>query len=70
MTDLLFPEDTLARRIAAYENTAKANEGLHALFTAQTDRIAYLKRHRDWVEKNRWGMGDRAQSLLYTVRQV
>jgi len=67
MTDLLFPEDTLAHRIEAYKNTAEINEGLHALFTAQTDAIAYLKHHRDWVEENRWGMGDRAFHYMWML---
>lgn len=52
--------DNLGARIGAYANTAAINEALHAEFTELTDRTEFLKRHRDWVEENRWGYGDRA----------
>jgi hypothetical protein len=52
--------DSLAARIDSYANIAAANEALHAEFTGLTDRTEFLKRHRDWVETNRWGYGDRA----------
>jgi predicted O-methyltransferase YrrM len=52
--------DSLAARIRSYANTAAANEALHAEFTELTDRTEFLKRHRNWVEMNRWGYGDRA----------
>ncbi|MFQ5954277.1 MAG: class I SAM-dependent methyltransferase [Kiloniellales bacterium] len=57
--------DSLAQRIADYQNTADHNEGLHAAFTRLTDTVPLLKRHRDWVEARRWGYGDRAFHYLW-----
>ncbi len=64
--------DSLARHIAAYRNTADHNDGLHAAFTGLTDSVPALKRHRDWVEANRWGYGDRAFHYLWwlTLRDL
>ena len=53
-------DDTLAARVAAYENTAAHNDALFAEFTGLADTVPTLKDHRDWVEANRWGFGERA----------
>ena len=57
--------DSLADRISRYRNTAEHNDGLHAEFTRLTDSVPLLKRHRDWVEANKWGYGDRAFHYLW-----
>jgi hypothetical protein len=57
--------DGLAGRVAQYRNTATHNDALHAEFTRLTDRVPALKQHRDWVEANRWGYGDRAFHYLW-----
>jgi len=50
----------LQRQIASYKNTAEYNDTVWRSFTKQTDRVSFLKSHRDWVEQNSWGFGDRA----------
>lgn len=57
--------DTLVGRIADYRNTGEQNDALHAEFTRLTDSVAHLEEHRDWVERNRWGFGDRAFHYLW-----
>ncbi len=52
--------DSLESRIAAYANTAAHNEALFAEFARLTDTVPCLGEHRDWVEANRWGFGERA----------
>jgi hypothetical protein len=52
--------DTLEARIAAYANTAAHNDALFAEFAGLTDTVPCLEQHRDWVESNRWGFGERA----------
>lgn len=34
-------------------------------YIVKTDSKDYLKAHRDWVEKNRWGYGDRALHYMW-----
>ena len=58
-------EDSLDAHVARYRNTAADNDALHAAFTRLTDAVPVLKRHRDWVEANRWGYGDRAFHYLW-----
>jgi len=50
---------------AVYENTAAANEHVFTSFTRLTDSIAWLKAHRDWVEKHEFGYGQRAFHYLW-----
>ena len=52
--------DTFDSRMAAYANTAAHNDALFAEFARLTDTVPCLKEHRDWVEENRWGFGERA----------
>ncbi|HWP34039.1 MAG TPA: class I SAM-dependent methyltransferase [Thermodesulfobacteriota bacterium] len=61
------PTDSLAARIAAYRNDAAHNEALYREFTRLADAVPFLKRHRDWVEVNRWGYGDRAFHYLWLL---
>jgi hypothetical protein len=48
-----------------YENTSQGNDAVYAELTALTDSTPVLKKHRDWVEANRWGFGDRAFHALW-----
>jgi hypothetical protein len=50
---------------SAYENTARVNEQVFASFTRLTDSIPWLKAHRDWVEANAFGYGQRAFHYLW-----
>lgn len=34
-------------------------------FTRRTDRIKWLKEHRDWVESHQWGTGDRPLHYMW-----
>ena len=52
--------DTLETRMAAYANTAAHNDALFAEFARLTDTVPCLAEHRDWVEANHWGFGERA----------
>lgn len=57
--------DSLSTRIGTYKNTSEHNSDLHRAFTEVTDGIPYLKEHRDFVEQNDWGFGDRAFHYLW-----
>jgi hypothetical protein len=50
----------LERRSASYENTKACNELVFSEFTRLTDSVPWLKEHRDFVERNRFGYGQRA----------
>jgi hypothetical protein len=50
----------LERRLATYENTKACNELVFSEFTRLTDSVPWLKAHRDFVERNRLGYGQRA----------
>lgn len=63
----LLQGDTLAKRMAGYENSASVNEALVAEFAQRTNTIPSLKAHRDWVESNLWGFGDRGFHYLWLL---
>ena len=46
--------------VTSYENSAQGNDSLWEEFTHNTDTIPWLKAHRDHVEANNLGFGDRA----------
>ena len=56
---------TLAQYIAEYQPTQEHNDQLFAEFATLTDKVPFLKAHRDWVEKNRWGFGDRPYHYMW-----
>jgi hypothetical protein len=56
---------TLRDLFAGYRSSAQANDAIHQEFTRRVDGIPYLKEHRDWVERNDWGFGDRAFHYLW-----
>jgi hypothetical protein len=51
--------------IEKYRSSEVANDDVWSDFTALTDSIPYLKEHRDWVEKSKWGFGDRAFHYMW-----
>ncbi len=46
--------------IAAYRNERAANTGIYWQFDDLARQPDWLAAHRDWVEANKWGFGDRA----------
>ena len=50
----------LEKYFADYRPTAELNDLVWTTFEKDTDSIPFLKAHRDWVEENSWGYGDRA----------
>jgi len=55
----------LEQRVASYHSSAQINDSIWADFGALTDSIPFLKAHRDWVEKNSFGFGDRAFHYMW-----
>lgn len=51
--------------IANYQSTAELNDTVWRSFGEHTDSIHFLKAHRDWVEANSWGFGDRAFHYMW-----
>lgn len=56
---------TLDEYIAAFENTTAANNLRWKEFDSCADSMPSLKSHRDWVESNSWGFGDRAFHYMW-----
>ncbi|MBC7879713.1 MAG: class I SAM-dependent methyltransferase [Anaerolineae bacterium] len=50
-----------------YLNTKEINDLVHDSFTHETNNIAYLKSHRDWVEENKFGFGERAFHYMWVL---
>jgi hypothetical protein len=61
----LIRDDSLASRANVYKNSAAHNAGLHSEFTQLTDGVELLKHHRDVIEANLWGTGDRAFHYMW-----
>lgn len=55
----------LEQCLANYRSTAEINDSVWINFNASTDSVPILKAHRDWVEKNSWGFGDRAFHYMW-----
>ena len=51
--------------VAHYQPTAEHNDALWKSFGQKTDTVSFLKLHRDWVEENSWGFGDRAFHYMW-----
>jgi len=51
--------------ISDYKPTAEHNDALWKSFQQKTDTVPFLKAHRDWVEENSWGFGDRAFHYMW-----
>ena len=50
-----------------WKNTVEANALLYKLFTDATNRNPMLKMHRDFIEDNNYGFGERAFHFLWYV---
>jgi hypothetical protein len=48
-----------------YRSTAAINDAIWRGFGERTDSVPFLKVHRDWVEDNAWGFGDRAFHYMW-----
>ena len=55
----------LERCVANYRSSAETNDALWKNFSKLTDSVPFLKAHRDWVETNAWGFGDRAFHYMW-----
>lgn len=60
-------KDGFDERVRGYENTPSHNDDLHQEFTRLTDTTGWLKEHRDFVERNEWGFGDRAFHYMWLL---
>lgn len=67
MTARLIPLDSLQRIVDTYMSTEQTNDAIWELFTERVNQTAILKDHRDWIEANRWGFGDRAFHYLWLL---
>ena len=56
---------TLEYFISKYKNTEKDNNNLFSEFTELTNSIEYLKNHRDFIENNYLGFGERAFQFMW-----
>jgi len=63
--EVIARDDSLQRRIDDYVVSAQHHGMLLDHFTALTDAVPQLKKHRDWVEANRWGYGARAFHYMW-----
>lgn len=48
-----------------YQNTAEHNKYIYDFYTNKTNEIDYLKHHRDTIERDRLGYGDRAFTSMW-----
>ena len=55
----------LQRQVTHYKSTAEYNDILWKSFAERADGVEFLKVHRDWVEQNSWGFGDRAFHYMW-----
>ncbi len=56
---------TLQKVLAEYRSSERANDSIYKEFTDSVADVPYLKAHRDWVEQNKWGFGDRAFHYMW-----
>jgi len=55
----------LEKYLADYCPVGELNDLVWTSFEQNTDSIHFLKAHRDWVEQNSWGFGDRAFHYMW-----
>jgi hypothetical protein len=51
--------------IESYQNTQEKNDHIFEHFTNKTNTISYLKKHRDYIELEKLGFGDRAFTYMW-----
>lgn len=57
--------NTLEGILSQYRNSAYNNDLVWINFTRRTDKFPFLKEHRDFIEKNNLGFGDRAFHYMW-----
>lgn len=67
MTVRLVPDDSLERIIDEYCSSSQCNDAIWELFTERTNETPLLREHRDWIEQNNWGFGDRAFHYMWLL---
>jgi predicted O-methyltransferase YrrM len=66
--DLMPPRDrTLADWVRVYRNDRLGNTEIHGQFDELARAPDWLAKHRDWVEANEWGFGDRAFHHMWLI---
>lgn len=56
---------SLRDHLARYDCTAEHHDQLFQQLTRTAHEVPELREHRDWVERNRWGYGDRALHAMW-----
>lgn len=56
---------TLQKVLTEYHSSEQTNDSIYKEFTDRVADVPYLKAHRDWVEQNKWGFGDRAFHYMW-----
>jgi Methyltransferase domain len=56
---------SLSYFIENYQNNLECNDKYHAVFTNKTNEMPLLKDHRDYIERNKLGFGDRAFHYMW-----
>jgi hypothetical protein len=57
--------ENLAEYISGYHNDLNGNNAIHGEFTLRTNQVPFLKEHRDYIQKNKLGFGDRAFHFMW-----
>ncbi len=55
----------LEKHFSTYSSTTEINDAVWSSFADKTDSVPFLRAHRDWVENNSWGFGDRAFHYMW-----
>lgn len=53
--------------VQTYQNTVEYNQDLWIDFYKKTDRIDYLKNHRDYIKNNSYGFGNRPHHYMWKM---
>lgn len=56
---------TLDEWISIYQSSAIHNDAIFSEFRINASSVPMLREHRDWVENNNWGFGDRAHHYMW-----
>lgn len=62
--------DTFQNQIDIYENTELHNDLVWSTFAEKTNDIDFLKKHRDFIEINQLGFGDRAFHYMWYLMVI
>lgn len=65
MSELSVAGESLSDFASSYRSTGDINDRVWSHFTEMTNQTDFLRRHRDWIEENKWGFGDRAFHYLW-----